>query len=161
MKKAQLPEIKLYVSFIRCLIRKFLLYPLQMIMFGHKDIGDLEIKLRDGFIFVGFIKDKKCDAPKSVNPLKAAGSHAPVYYSDPLLVTHTATRYAYLFWLSYRRHYIRYRMLHKCLASKTNSFFKQWNDSIHNHLTLLFGLSNIRPVNLYDAIFGSSSYRIH
>jgi len=104
---------------------------------------------------------KGADNPKQDMQPATTSNPVPDYSSDPLSVVYASTRYTHLVRFFTHNYAIFYKKMRQCLEHKINSFFKRWNDDISNQLTLLFGLSNIRPANLYDAIFGSSSYRIH
>jgi len=104
---------------------------------------------------------KGADSPKQDMQPATTSNPVPGYSSDPLSVVYASTRYTHLVRFFTRNYTIFYKEMRHRLEHKINSFFKRWNDDISNQLTLLFGLSNIRPANLYDAIFGSSSYRIH
>ena len=107
------------------------------------------------------IRMKGADSPKQDMQPATTSNPVPGYSSDPLSVVYASTRYTHLVRFFTRNYTIFYKEMRHRLEHKIHSFFKQWNDDISNQLTLLFGLSNIRPANLYDAIFGSSSYRIH
>lgn len=162
MFRQKLDNFHIYCHLVRQLIRKVLMYPLWNIMFSDKDNSDLAFNECYDLLYPSLLKMKVNDYPKPrKSPPKATSTHTPDYYADPLSVIHCVDQFSNIFRLYFRRYFNKHRLMRQSLARKIKSFFKRWNDNMHYHLTLLFGLSNIRPANLYDAIFGSSSYRIH
>ena len=161
MLRQKLHIIRICCRFVRLLIKKILLYPVHVLMLSNEDIRKMDLTYCDDILDPLLLKMNVDVNTKHDMPHKATGYHAPVYYADPLSVTYTPTHFLHLERLYFRRYFNKHRLMRQSLARKIKSFFKRWNDNMNYHLTLLFGLSNIRPANLYDAIFGSSSYRIH
>ncbi len=153
---------RIYCHLVRHLIRKVLMSPFWKIMMSNKDNSDLAFNENYDLLYPTLLKMEVSDNPKHGKSLpKATNFRIPDYYADPLCVTQSATHFIYFVNLYARSYNNKRRLMHQSLSRIIRSFFKRWNDNMHYHLTLLFGLSNIRPANLYNAIFGSSSYRIH
>ena len=162
MFRQKLDNFHIYCHLARQLIRKILLYPVHVLMLSNEDIRKMDLTYCDDILDPILLKMKVNDYPKHrKSPPKATSTHTPDYYADPLSVIHCVDQFSNIFRRYFRRYFNKHRLMRQSLARKIKSFFKRWNDNMHYHLTLLFGLSNIRPTNLYDAIFGSSSYRIH
>ena len=162
MFRQKLHIFRIYCHLVRHLIRKVLMYPLWKIMLSNKDNSDLAFNENYDILYPTLLKMEVNVYPKHrKSPPKATSIRTPDYYADPLSVTQGATHFIYFVNLYARSYHNKHRLMRQTLARKIKSFFKLWNDNMNYHLTLLFGLSNIRPANLYDAIFGSSSYRIH
>ena len=161
MLHQRLQNICVYCHFFRHLIRKVILYPFWKLMMINRDNSDAAFEKIYHLINPIRIRMKGADNPKQDMQPATTSNPVPDYSSDPLSVVYASTRYTHLVRFFTHNYAIFYKEMRHCLEHKINSFFKRWNDDISNQLTLLFGLSNIRPANLYDAIFGSSSYRIH
>ena len=161
MLHLRLQNICVYCHFFRHLIRKVILYPFWKLMMINRDNSDAAFEKIYHLINPIRIRMKGADNPKQDMQPATTSNPVPGYSSDPLSVVYASTRYTHLVRFFTRNYTIFYKEMRHRLEHKIHSFFKQWNDDISNQLTLLFGLSNIRPANLYDAIFGSSSYRIH
>ena len=161
MLHLRLQNICVYCHFFRHLIRKVILYPFWKLMMINRDNSDAAFEKIYHLINPIRIRMKGADSPKQDMQPATTSNPVPGYSSDPLSVVYASTRYTHLVRFFTRNYTISYKEMRHRLEHKIHSFFKQWNDDISNQLTLLFGLSNIRPANLYDAIFGSSSYRIH
>ena len=161
MLHLRLQNICVYCHFFRHLIRKVILYPFWKLMMINRDNSDAAFEKIYHLINPIRIRMKGADSPKQDMQPATTSNPVPGYSSDPLSVVYASTRYTHLVRVFTRNYTIFYKEMRHRLEHKIHSFFKRWNDDISNQLTLLFGLSNIRPANLYDAIFGSSSYRIH
>ena len=161
MLHQRLQNICVYCHFFRHLIRKVILYPFWKLMMINRDNSDAAFEKIYHLINPIRIRMKGADSPKQDMQPATTSNPVPGYSSDPLSVVYASTRYTHLVRFFTRNYAIFYKEMRHRLKHKIHSFFKRWNDDISNQLTLLFGLSNIRPANLYDAIFGSSSYRIH
>ena len=161
MLHQRLQNICVYCHFFRHLIRKVILYPFWKLMMINRDNSDAAFEKIYHLINPIRIRMKGADNPKQDMQPATTSNPVPGYSSDPLSVVYASTRYTHLVRFFTRNYTIFYKEMRHRLEHKIHSFFKRWNDDISNQLTLLFGLSNIRPANLYDAIFGSSSYRIH
>ena len=161
MLHQRLQNICVYCHFFRHLIRKVILYPFWKLMMNNRDNSDAAFEKIYHLINPIRIRMKGADSPKQDMQPATTSNPVPGYSSDPLSVVYASTRYTHLVRFFTRNYTIFYKEMRHRLEHKIHSFFKRWNDNMHYHLTLLFGLSNIRPANLYDAIFGSSSYRIH
>lgn len=98
------------------------------------------------------LRNKIMQKPVTIRALKKP--------DNELVIILKADEFKHLIRFNYRFNWL-YLKMKRSIAARTHSFIKRWNDNVSNQLTLLFGLSNIRPSNLYDAIFGSSSFRIH
>ena len=98
------------------------------------------------------LRNKIMQKPVTIRALKKI--------DNELVIILKADEFKHLIRFNYRFNWL-YLKMKRSIAARTHSSFKRWNDNVSNQLTLLFGLSNIRPSNLYDAIFGSSSFRIH
>ena len=55
----------------------------------------------------------------------------------------------------------RFLELYGGIAGRTHTKFKRWTDDVSHQLSLLFGLCNTSPGNIYEAFFGTSFVRIH
>ena len=137
------------------------MYPFWKLVMINRDNSDAAFEKIYHLINPIRIRMKGADNPKQDMQPATTSNPVPGYSSDPLSVVYASTRYTHLVRFFTRNYTIFYKEMRHRLEHKIHSFFKRWNDDISNQLTLLFGLSNIRPANLYDAIFGSSSYRIH
>ena len=157
----RLQNICIYCHFFRHLIKKVVMYPFWKLVMINRDNSDAAFEKIYHLINPIRIRMKGADSPKQDMQPATTSNPVPGYSSDPLSVVYASTRYTHLVRFFTRNYTIFYKEMRHRLEHKIHSFFKQWNDDISNQLTLLFGLSNIRPANLYDAIFGSSSFRIH
>jgi len=152
--------ILIYDIFIRHLIRKLLHFPERLLQLSEKDMLIVKLFKREVEKNPDLTKMHRRGKRKEVTP-GAGMTAAPHYYSDPLSVILTAPPVFNNTGRLLRDNNNIHRQMHQRLAVATRSFIKRWNDGIIHYLSLLFGLCNTSPGNIYEAIFGASFVRIH
>ena len=160
MKNEKLTEIFLYVCFIGRLIRQFFVCPDWVIEMQEQE-ANIFTDSPDTRTEKRLIRNRmrRVRLRREISP-ELVTIRALKKIDNELVIILKADEFKHLIRFNYRFNWL-YLKMKRSIAARTHSSFKRWNDNVSNQLTLLFGLSNIRPANLYDAIFGSSSFRIH
>ena len=160
MKNEKLTEIFLYVCFIGRLIRQFFVCPDWVIEMQEQEADILTVS-PDTRTEKRLIRNRmrRIRLRREIRP-ELVTIRALKKRNNELVIILKADEFKHFIRFNYRFNWL-YLKMKRSIAARTHSSFKRCNDNVSNQLTLLFGLSNIRPANLYDAIFGSSSFRIH